>query len=150
MVQGVCLPPESDTQDVYKFPDGSGRLVDRGFFFRRELDLYDLLDTFRPKLHRNSHEKSLDPIFAFEIDRTGENLLLVLQDCFDHLDGRSRRGVVCRSGLQQVDYFGAALSGAGNDGFEFFFRYQLGKGNTRYGRIAREWDHVIAVAAKNE
>jgi len=54
-----------------------------------ELNFDDFFGTFCAELDRHSDEESLDTVFAFEVNRTGQDFLFVLQDSFDHFHGRA-------------------------------------------------------------
>jgi hypothetical protein len=47
-----------------------------------QLDFVDLLDARRAQFHRHSHEQAVDAVFAFEVRRTGQDLLFVLKNRF--------------------------------------------------------------------
>jgi tetratricopeptide (TPR) repeat protein len=79
--------------------DGFGALLERGVFFRRELDLDDLLQARRAQLAGHADVVAFDAVLAFEISGAGQNLLLVLENGFGPSrprppKARSRR---CRS-----------------------------------------------------
>ena len=122
MSSGLAVSIQLQAENGYQFADGCGRLIERGLFFRRQLDLDDLLDAFRAELYGNADEKPLDAVFAFEINGAGQDLLLVLENRFDHLNRRRGRRVIGRSRFQQIDDFGAALARAGDDRFELVLR----------------------------
>src|ERR1700692_3419211 len=92
-----------------EFANRSRRFIQRGFFLRSKFDLDDLLDASRPKFYRNTDIKSLNAVFALEVGGAGQDLLLVLQNRFDHLDDRGGRRVIRGAGLEQVYNFRASL-----------------------------------------
>src|SRR2546423_8036631 len=70
------------SEHSHKLPHGGGGLLQRGVFFRRQLDLNDFFDAVRAELHGHAHEQPFDPVFTFEIDGARQNLFLVLEDRF--------------------------------------------------------------------
>ena len=80
----------------------------------------------RAELARHADVEAVDAVLAFEISGAGQNLLLVFQNCFGHLDRRGRRRVVSRAGLEQADDLRAAVGRALDDGVDLLFRQQLG------------------------
>ena len=77
-----------------------------------ELDLDDLLEAGRAQLAGNADVVAVDAVLALQISRAGKNLLLVLEDGFDHLSDCGRGGVVGAAGLEVLDDLGAAVAGA--------------------------------------
>ena len=96
---------------------GRGALVQGGRFLRRELKFVDLSRPRAPSFP-DAYEKSLDPIFAFEVGGAGQHLFLVLQNRLRHLHGGGGRGIVGAAGLQILDDFGAAVAGAVDEAVE--------------------------------
>ena len=90
------------------------------------------------------------PYSPCKIGGAGKDLLLVLEDRFDHLDGGGRRRVVGAAGLEVLDDLGAAVAGALHELLEASGRDQLGDGNAGDGGVARERHHGVAVAAEHE
>src|SRR6185437_6750593 len=88
-------------------------LVEGGLLFGRELDLDDLLEALGTKFARNADVEAADAVLALKIGGAGEDLLLVLEDGFNHLDCGSRRSVLSRAGLEVLDDLGATVGGAG-------------------------------------
>lgn len=77
----------SDIQDIDKFLDGGGTLVESGAFIVGERYLDDLLDTVFAEFDRHADKEIADAVLAFEKDGTGQDLLFVLEDRLGHLDG---------------------------------------------------------------
>ena len=80
---------------------------------------------------------------------------MVFQIGFGHFDCRRRRRVERRTGLQQTNDFGTAITGALNDRVQFVLcgpahLHQIRQWDTRNSGIARQGDHGVAVAAQNE
>ena len=90
------------------------------------------------------------PYSPLQIGRAGKNLLLVLQDRFDHLHGGGRGRVVGAAGLQVLDDFGAAVAGALDDLFEARGLDQLGDRDAGDRGVAGQRNHGVAVAAQHE
>ena len=59
----------------------------------RQLDLDDLLDAARAKLHRYADEQVSNAVLALQEDRARQDLLLVLENDLDHLRRRRSRRV---------------------------------------------------------
>src|SRR5271157_4585745 len=64
-----------EPQDGHQFLHRCGGLVERRLFFRKKLDLDNLLDASRAKFCRHADEEALDAVFAFEIRRAGKYFL---------------------------------------------------------------------------
>ncbi len=79
-------PFNLDSQNGNQFFHTGCGLLQRCVFFGGQLDLYDLLCATFTELYRHAHEQAVDAIFAFEVNGAWQDLLLVLQDCFDHLN----------------------------------------------------------------
>src|SRR5207248_10851303 len=94
--------------------------------------------------------KPFNSVFAFQVDSARKNLLFVFEDGFDHFYRRGGWRVVSGTGLQQIDDLRAAFARAFNNRVDAILWQQIGKRNAGYIRIAREWNHVIAVPAENE
>src|SRR5687768_506446 len=105
-----------------------------------QVDLNYLFDATLTQLYRDSYIQAIDAVLAFKIRRARKDFLLVFQDRFNHFDGRGRRRVISRSGLQQAHYLSAAISGASYDLIDLVLRQQIGQRNTRNRRIARQGD----------
>ena len=106
---------------------------------------------FAPELHRHADEQVVDPVLALQVDRARQDLLLVLEDRLDHLDGRRRRRVVGAAGLEQLRRsrrrrWPCACTIASIA----LLRQQLGDRDARHGRVARQRHHRVAVAAEHE
>src|SRR6266404_2762357 len=84
---------------IDQFLNGRGRPLQGSPFFGSQVDLNDLFNPALAKLHRHSDEQAIDAVLAFEISSARKNLLLVLQNSFDHLDGGGRWSVISRTGL---------------------------------------------------
>jgi hypothetical protein len=104
-----------DADDRAELADGFGALLQSGVFFGSELDLDDLLEAGRAQLAGDADVVALDAVLALEVDGAGDNLLLVLEDRFDHLDGGGGGGVVGAAGLEVLDDLRAAVAGALDD-----------------------------------
>jgi hypothetical protein len=107
-----------------------------GVFFGRELDLDDFLQAGGAQLAGNADVVAVDAVLAFEIGRAGQNLLLVLEDGLDHLDGGRGGSVVGAAGLEMLDDLGAAVAGALDEGFEALGGDEFGDGNAGDGGVA--------------
>src|SRR5579863_8724850 len=123
----------SHSEDGHEFAHRSGGLVERGFFFRGELDLDNLLDAPRAQFHWYADVQSLNAVLALEVSRARENFLFVLQNRFDHFDYSRRWRVVRRPGFQEIDDFRAAFASAIDNGRDPVRRQQVGQGNAGYG-----------------
>ena len=80
---------------------------------------------------------------------------MVFQIGFGHFDCRCRRRVERRTGFQQANDFGTAITGPLNDRVQLILCgpahfHQIRQWDTRNGGIARQRHHCIAVAAQNE
>src|ERR1035437_6242115 len=127
-----------------------GALLQGGLLFRGQLDLDDLLDAVRAQLAGHANEQAVDTVLAFEIGGARHDLLLVLKDGLNHLRDCGRRRVVSAPGLEVLDDLGAAVAGALHQAREGGCVHQLGDGNARHGRVARQRNHGVAVTAKYE
>src|SRR5271165_4630746 len=61
-----------------------GASLQRGIFVRRELDLDNLFQPPRAQLAGNADVVAFDAVFALQIGRAGQNLLLILENGFGH------------------------------------------------------------------
>ncbi len=98
---------------------------------------------------------SLTPYWPERCAATGQNALLVLEVGLGHLDCRGCRSVVGRTGLQEADDFGTAVTGALDDLLEPFLGDpthgdEVGERNAGNGGVASKRHHRVAVAAENE
>src|SRR6185437_16467457 len=100
--------------------------MESGLLFGSEFDLDDLLEAPGAELARNANVEAVDAVLALEVCSAGENLLLVLEDGFDHLDCGGRRSVVGRAGLEVLDDLGATVGGAGLELLEARWLDELG------------------------
>ena len=66
----------------------------------------------RAQLAGHADVEAIDAVLALEVGGAGKDLLLVLQDGFDHLDGCGGGRVVGAAGLEILDDLGAAVAGA--------------------------------------
>ena len=109
-----------DADDGDEFLHGTSAALQFGLLFRSELDLDDLLNTVRTEFHGDADEEALDAVVAVEVDGAGHDLLIVLENGFDHF-GDGRRGrVIRRPGLQILHDLGAAITRALNERRETF------------------------------
>src|SRR5579862_2421938 len=138
------------TQNTNEFADGSGGFIECGLFVTSEFDFDDLLDPARAELGWHADEKVLDAVFAFQIGGAGQDFFLVEEDGAHHFDHGGGGSVVGRAGFEEIDNFGTAFSGAGDDGFDFFSGEQVGKRDAGDGGVARQRDHVVTVTAEDE
>jgi hypothetical protein len=76
-----------DADDGAEFVDCVSGFVQGGLLFGRELDLDDLFDALGAELARNADEETADAVLALQVRSAREDLLLILEDGFDHLDG---------------------------------------------------------------
>src|SRR3974390_735782 len=113
MQAGFLLPCRSKTLH----PDHAHQLFPRvapllqgSFLAGSQLDLNDFLDAGRTELARHADIESVDAVFAFEIGSAWKDLLLVLQDGFDHFGRRRRRRIVSAAGLEVLNDLGAPVS----------------------------------------
>src|SRR5215469_14964615 len=86
-----------------KLFDGVSGFVEGRLLFGRELDLDDLLEALGAELARNADVEAVDTVLALEVGGAGENLFLVLEDSFDHLNRGRRGSVVGGAGLEVLD-----------------------------------------------
>ena len=117
--------------------------------FVRQADLNDLLDTVLAQLYRHAHKQIVDPIFAFQKNGTGEDLLFVFEDSFRHLDRTETGCIIGRTGFQKTDDLGSTIRGPSDDRIELIFGKKLGDRDAGARRIAGKRDHGIAVPAKD-
>src|SRR4051794_19495267 len=79
---------ELDADHVDELFHRPGRFLERRVFVRRQLDLDDLLEPTRTQLAWHADEQVLRAVLALQVDRAWQDLLLVEEDRFDHLDDR--------------------------------------------------------------
>src|SRR5712692_8364537 len=82
-----------DFELVDEFLDRTRRLVERSPLLAGQFDLDDLFDSIATELHRHADIQSADTVFTLKKRSARQNLPFVLQDCFDHLNGRGRRRI---------------------------------------------------------
>src|SRR6202789_2875628 len=128
----------------------SRTLIQCLLLFRCELDLDILLQPLGPELARNANIQPADSILALQISSTGKNLLLVLENSFDHLCGRRRWGIEGRPRLKVLNNLSAAIGGALFQRLKLRRLNKLGNGDTSHGGVARERHHRVAVSAKHK
>ena len=87
---------------------------------------------------------------ALEEDGTGQDALPVAQDRIDHLEARCRRGVERGAGLEEGHDLCPAVRGPLLEGLDPLGRQELGDRHAGDGRVARQRDHRVAVAAEDE
>src|ERR1700691_6016709 len=73
-----------DADYIAKFFYGSSALFQCRIFIGREFDLDDLLEAASAQLAGNADVVAIDTVFTLEKGRAGKDLLLVLEDGFDH------------------------------------------------------------------
>src|SRR6478609_11380890 len=95
--------------------DGAHRLIESLAVLACKLDLDNALDALAADHDGHADIHVLHAVFAVEIGGTGQHALLVAEIALGHRDRRRRRGVECRTGLQEVDDLGAAVAGAVDD-----------------------------------
>jgi predicted MFS family arabinose efflux permease len=116
----------------------------------REVDLEDALHAVPAEDHRHAHEQVARPEFSTEQDGARQDALAIEQDRLDHLEHTGGRRVIRGPGLEQRDDLGPSVGGALFKGRDPVGGEQLGDGNARYGRVARQRDHRVAVPAEDE
>src|SRR5688572_3411921 len=141
----VGLNPDYVDQFFY----GAGRLIERGLFVGRQLDLDNLLDALRAQLDRHADEQVVHTVLALQEDRARHDLLLILQDRFDHQRRRRARRIP-GAGAHQLGDFGATVGGALRDRLDAIRRHQFCNRNARHGGVARQRHHRVAVAAEHK
>jgi hypothetical protein len=84
---------DSHLDDVDQLLDRGRRFLEGRVFVGRELDLHDLLETARPQLARHADEQVAHAVLALQINGARNDLLLVEQNRFDHVDDRGARRI---------------------------------------------------------
>src|ERR1700719_3416271 len=146
----VCLQFRLQSENCDEFANRGGGLVERGLFFRGKLNFDDLLDAASAEFYRHADEQPVDSVLAFGVGSARKDFFFVFQNRLDHLYNCCGRRVIRRAGLEQIDNFGAASSGALDDLLEFFLRQQLREGNSSDRGIAGERHHIVTMAAQNK
>ena len=112
------LKRKLDADDGAEFFYCGCALLQCGIFFGRELDLDDLFEAACAQFAGNADVEALNTVLALQIRRAGQDLLLVLQDGFDHFDCGCAGSVVGAAGLEVFNDLGAAVAGALDECFE--------------------------------
>ena len=126
-----------------------------GLLVRVHLDLDHLLDAACADDHRHADIEVVDPVLAGQVGGAGQQPALVLEIALGHLDGRGRRRVEGRAGLQQRHDLRTAVAGALHDRVQPLLRGpahldQIRQRNAGHGRVAHQRHHGVAVAAQHE
>src|SRR6516165_1819363 len=82
------------SDDLDQLSHSISALFQRGLFFSGEFDFDNLLQAVGAQLTWHPYEQVFDPILALEINGTGQDFLLVLEDGLDHLGCRRGGGVI--------------------------------------------------------
>src|SRR5690606_21216736 len=90
------------SEQGHGLPDRAGGRLEHRPLLGGQLDLDDLLKAVAPELARHAEEEAAKAELALEPRRTRQDPLLVLDDRFDHLDGRRGGRIVGASRLEQV------------------------------------------------
>src|SRR5919201_3623382 len=75
----------SELQLVDQFANGGDGVLEGRLLLGRQLDFDDLLHAASVQRHRHPDVEALHPVLAGEVSRTGQDLLLVLEDGLHHL-----------------------------------------------------------------
>src|SRR5438045_1438314 len=140
----------SNAEHVDEFLNRRGALLKRDALFGRQVDLDDLFEAARAELAGHADVETLYAVLAFQIRGAGQNLLLVFEYGLRHLDRRSRGRVVGRAGLEESDYLRAAVGRALHNRVELLLRDEFGDGDACARRVARQWNHRVAVSAQHK
>src|SRR5215813_5612257 len=137
-----------------RFYGGDG-LVEHLLFLGIELDLDDTLDALFADHHRHADIEALHAVLAIQHGGAGDHALLVLEIGLGHGDGRRRRRIEGRAGLEQADDLGAAVAGALHDLVQPLAGRpthvdQVVQGDAANRRVAQQRHHGVAVAAQHE
>ena len=125
--------------------------VERGLLVGGQLDLEDPLHAARAEDDRDADEQAVGAELALEQDGARQDALAIEQDRHRPSRRSSGRGVERRAGLEQGDDLRAAVGrplarGPATRSGE----QQLGDRDAGDGRVARQRDHRVAVAAEDE
>ena len=82
--------------------------------------------------------------------RAGQDAALVADDRLGHRNRGGGRGVVGAAGLEQADDLGAAVAGTVDDVVQLAGGDELRDRHAADGGVARQRDHVVAVAAHDQ
>ena len=109
----------------------------------------DLLESARSELAGYADEQIAHAVLALEIDRARNDLLLVQEDRFDHLDDRRSRRIP-RARAHELRNLGAPVRRARHDRVDCRLVHQVGDRDAGDSRVTRQRHHRVAVAAEDE
>src|SRR5438067_11437802 len=146
----LMIPSRSSDLDYFdELSHRRSRFLERGVFVRRELDLDDLLEPARAELAGYADEEIAHAVLALQKHRTRYDLVLVEEDCLDHINHRRAGRVPCARSDELCD-LGAAASRPRDDAIDRRLVHEIGNRNARHRRIPRQRHHRITVAAEHE